>query len=354
MSKPLCQQGVCAACGIALLLLWQPSIAMGARQIGNVSNLFRTAYGTPPEDRQAALRVGEHVVSKEIVETAKDAALHIRFLDGSDFHLGSTSRATLDSFLYDPSSQNGKMTLLLKEGIFRFKTGQMKASGIRVLTPVALITPKGTEFTVQVLASGAMTVAVISGAVTITPLVATSEPRGPTTVTAPSAAQVLTDGTVQGSAQPPAQDDGIELLSRLALLETEGPPVTFAGPPTQASVIDTNLDQGQPTGGDDHGGLGGPTNGGSGNGGGSANGPGGPNGGSGGTSSGAGGSNGGPTSSGDNGDGSNDGGGGSDNGGSDNSDSGHADRSRAGGLDGANPGRGHRGPGVGTNNPSRR
>ena len=340
-------QSLCAACGIAMLWLWQPSPAMGARDIGNVNNLIRAAYGTPPEDRQAPLRRGEKVVSKEIVETVKDAALHIRFLDGSDFHLGSASRATLDSFLYDPSSQNGKMTLLLKEGIFRFKTGQMKASGIRVLTPVAVITPKGTEFIVQVLATGDMTVSVLSGSVTITPIALSADPRGPTTVTAPSTARVFNDGTVQGNAQPPVQDDGMELLSRLALLETEGPPVTFAGPPTQASVIESNPDQEGPSGGSDHGGPDGTAGGGSGGGGGGSNGGGASAGGPGGSTGGTGGS-------GDTGDGSNDGGGGSNDGGNDSSDGGRADKSRAGGLDGTSPGRGHRGPGVGTNNPSRR
>ena len=130
-----------AVFGFALFWLWHPAAGEAANEIGNVNNVRLTAYGTAPTEPRAAIRAGDQVVRKEVVETDTGAALHIRFVDDTDFHLGSFSRATLDNFLYDPQSHGGQMALLLKDGIFRLKTGQMKASGISVVTPVAIITP---------------------------------------------------------------------------------------------------------------------------------------------------------------------------------------------------------------------
>ena len=225
-----------AAFGIALL--WHPALAGASDEIGNVNNVMNVAYGTVPTRSRAELRAGEQVFSNQVLETTTGAALHIKFLDDSDFHLGSDSRATLDRFLYDPQSQGGQMSLLLKEGIFRFKTGQMKASGIQVVTAVAIITPKGTEFIVQVLASREIIVSVLSGAVEITPLAQTS---GPVTISAPDTAQVFGNGVMHGGVDPPVPDEGIELHAMLAALETEEPLVTEAGP-TEAVSPDAGPD----------------------------------------------------------------------------------------------------------------
>ena len=86
------------------------------------------------------------------------------------------------------------------------------------MTPVAVITPKGTEFIVQVLVTGEMVISVISGAVTISLLGATS---GPVSISAPDSARVLGIGLAQGGVEPPSLDEGIEILVRLDALETK-------------------------------------------------------------------------------------------------------------------------------------
>ena len=93
-----------------------------------MNNVRLTAYGTAPAEARAEIRAGEQVVRKEVVETDTGAALHIRFIDDTDFHLGSFSRATLDDFLYDPQSHGGQMALLLKEGIFRLMPSRTSPS----------------------------------------------------------------------------------------------------------------------------------------------------------------------------------------------------------------------------------
>ena len=152
----------------------QPATA--AAGIGLVRNVLDYAYGTPPEDMRQELFARDAVVANEVLETVETGALHINFLDGFDFRLGSSSRATLDKFIYDPSSEAGELTLSLKEGIFRLKTGRMKREGILVVTPVALIRVTGTDFMVQV--GDSIYVAVFDGSVSVEPLVAAAAAFG--------------------------------------------------------------------------------------------------------------------------------------------------------------------------------
>ena len=74
--------------------------ARTAEEIGTVEIVLVYAYGTPPADNRKALYIGDGVVTSEIVETVKKGALHIGFSDGSKFRLGSSSRATLDTFAH--------------------------------------------------------------------------------------------------------------------------------------------------------------------------------------------------------------------------------------------------------------
>ena len=164
-----------------------------APDIGRVKAVVLAAYGTPPAEGRKTLYTRDRVFTDEVLETAGKSALHITFLDKSIFRLGSSSRATLDRFVYDPGSKSGALTLNLKEGIFRIKTGKMKKEGIRVVTPVAVINVAGTDFIVQVFASGIIRVAVLEGRIVISPVFA-GAPQ--TTLEAPSRASIDGGGTV--------------------------------------------------------------------------------------------------------------------------------------------------------------
>ena len=80
--------------------------ARTAEEIGSVEIVLVYAYGTPPADNRKALYIEDDVVANEVVETVKKGALHIGFLDDSKFRLGSSSRATLNTFVY-PSRKSG-------------------------------------------------------------------------------------------------------------------------------------------------------------------------------------------------------------------------------------------------------
>ena len=182
--------------------------ARAETDIGQVQAVVSAAHGTPPERVRRPLYRWDDIFPNEIVETSRDSALHLRFLDQSVFRLGADSRATLDRYVYDPASGSGELTLNLKEGIFRIKTGEMKKEGVRVVTPVAVITVSGTDFIVAVL-STLIRIAVLDGEVSVAP----SAPGAPSAaLAAPARAQIDSRGEVTpygGSLSDPNLDDGV-------------------------------------------------------------------------------------------------------------------------------------------------
>ncbi len=188
---------------IATPLSFAPVIA--AEDIGRVKAVLLAAYGTPPAESRQTLYKSDDVFANEVVETRKKSALHLTFQDNTIFRLGAESRATIDTFIYDPDTESGEMTLILKEGIYRIKTGKMKKEGIRVVTPVAVITVAGTDFIVEVLADH-IRVAVLEGEVSISP---TAPGALQTVLAAPATGAIAGGGGVTRNVRPQS-DPGLE------------------------------------------------------------------------------------------------------------------------------------------------
>ena len=187
------------------------SIALGAGplsaagEIGNVHLVKVWALGTPAGGAQQPLYRADELFADELVETVEDGALHIRFLDNTKLRLGSASKVTLDSFVYDPATSAGELTADLGEGVFRFITGKLNNEGIEIRTPVAVIGVRGTDFIASV-TSSFLIVAVISGIVIVTPRVAGATS---TTVTAGQGVTVDAAGAVTAGTAGPVDDTGL-------------------------------------------------------------------------------------------------------------------------------------------------
>ena len=132
----------------------------------------QAAFGTPVNLQRRALEGAEEIFLNETVETYGGGALHIEFLDETDFRIGEDSRMILDAFVYDPEAGEGQLVVRLARGIFRIASGAMPKAGFRVVTPVATIGIRGTIFEVRVGDQGATTVSVFEGAVEVVPRLA--------------------------------------------------------------------------------------------------------------------------------------------------------------------------------------
>ena len=144
--------------------------ADAAGEIGTVKLVKVSAYGTPVGQRQREIFLRGDVTQNELVETVANGALHLEFRDSTEIRLGAQSRLVLDRFAYDPGRKSGELVANFSRGAMRFVTGRMDKAGFRVVTPVALIGVRGTDFTVRVDADGSTAVSVAEGEVEITPL----------------------------------------------------------------------------------------------------------------------------------------------------------------------------------------
>ncbi|MBM3585699.1 MAG: hypothetical protein FJX36_15185 [Alphaproteobacteria bacterium] len=98
---------------------------MALAEIGTVQHVAVWAYGTPPQGERLDLFLADDVVAEEVVEMVSGGALHIQFLDGTEFRLGSSSSVTLDSFVYDLATGEGEFAVDLTNGVFRVITGSL-------------------------------------------------------------------------------------------------------------------------------------------------------------------------------------------------------------------------------------
>jgi hypothetical protein len=139
--------------GLALGALATPPAS--AQSIGAVEDVISVAFATPPSPAnrtRVILRYG--VVSNELLETERGAAVGVKFVDDTVFRLGSDSRVRLDRFIYNPRATSGELTITLGRGAFRYISGQMPKDGVRIVTPSATIGIRGTDFVVIVGAAG--------------------------------------------------------------------------------------------------------------------------------------------------------------------------------------------------------
>lgn len=151
---------VLAVTGITFALAPQPA---EAELVGLVKRVVSDVYGTPPGfDREEKLPRFP-VVQDELLETGKDSAMLVEFLDKTTLTLGAGSRLTIDTMVYDPKSHDGTLVLNLSVGVLRFISGKMVNAGVRIVTPTANIGIRGSDALIIVLPDGSTTVNVFSG-----------------------------------------------------------------------------------------------------------------------------------------------------------------------------------------------
>jgi hypothetical protein len=197
------------AAGLAALLsalaMHPAAAADAAPVVGDVTAVTRWAWGTPPGDDRRDLFVGNEVVYRELLQTVEDGALHVHLVDATELRLGSGSSVMLDEFVYDPDADTGTLVATVAIGVARFITGATGKGRFIVETPVATVTPRGTEFSVWVEPDGSTRIWVQDGSVVVTP-----HEGEAAVVTEPEIVRVLTPASeVERNAIRPAPDPGM-------------------------------------------------------------------------------------------------------------------------------------------------
>src|SRR6266446_5758824 len=115
-------------------------LALLPQVIGNI----QTAIGCGTLRRASGIAVqvmvGDPVCQGDVIETAADGRIGIRFIDGTVFNLSRSTRVVLNEFLCDSNGTSHSALFGVTRGTFAFIAGQVAKTGcLRVDTPVGSI-----------------------------------------------------------------------------------------------------------------------------------------------------------------------------------------------------------------------
>jgi hypothetical protein len=127
-------------------------IATVTRLMGKV-----TARGADGVTR--ALKRGDAIYLKDVIETEANGFGQITFNDGTRFSLGRSATLIIESYLFDLEQQQGTMQATIVKGVFRYVSGQIGQLGgdtphTTLKTPVSTIGVRGSEIDLSVAEDG--------------------------------------------------------------------------------------------------------------------------------------------------------------------------------------------------------
>lgn len=148
-----------------VMILPGRSLAADEPGVGDVHDIVNVAYGTPPGEAREELELADAVYFNEVIETDGESALELVFTDESRLTMGENSSLIIDEFIYDPASGDGRSTLTLTRGAFRYVSGLMPKENVAINTPTMTAGIRGTELVFSVDGDGQSEMSVIEGEV---------------------------------------------------------------------------------------------------------------------------------------------------------------------------------------------
>jgi Uncharacterized protein conserved in bacteria len=142
-----------------------PSLALETENLGHVSRVQGEAFAL----HQGALLPlvhGTTVHRTDVLKTAPGARVEITMLDETRLTLGGDTMLALERYDLGRQQGPGAVLILLTKGAFRVITGQLTAlrgGPFEVLTPLATIGVRGTDFWGGMLAPDELGVLLLSG-----------------------------------------------------------------------------------------------------------------------------------------------------------------------------------------------
>jgi hypothetical protein len=130
--------------GVAALAQGQPQAGISAAVRGQVQV---AALGAAPGAVGRLAKSGEQIFIGDRIRSGATSAMQVVLLDETVFTIGADSDIVIDEFVYDPSTNVGKVSASVGRGAFRFITGkiaQNRPENMEVRTPNAVIGVRGT------------------------------------------------------------------------------------------------------------------------------------------------------------------------------------------------------------------
>lgn len=113
--------------------------------VGNIG----LAIGNITNQNGEVLKAGDKIYFGDIIKAEDQSKSQILLLDQTVITIGAKTSVTLDEFVYDPNSQEGKITTNIIEGSVKVLSGKISEKNpdnLIVKTPAGSIGTRGTEF----------------------------------------------------------------------------------------------------------------------------------------------------------------------------------------------------------------
>ena len=149
----------------ALIGIGSASASVPVETIGTVETVKLKAHSVPLTGQRRAIDTDDNIRQYDTIETVKDGAVSIQFIDETSLQVGGNSRLLIDEMVFDPATGDGSSVINLIEGTYFFVSGVLPKQNVEIRTPTATIGIRGTEFSVNVEANGATSVSVVEGLV---------------------------------------------------------------------------------------------------------------------------------------------------------------------------------------------
>lgn len=134
--------------GTTFLALSMPSLAQAqGAKIGVNSALKGDVTVQSGEMAAAQAVVSEPIFLDDSVNSAKSSTLQILLLDETTFTVGPSCELVIDKFVYNPNSNSNSMSAKVKNGAFRFMSGNVSRSQnstVEIDSPIASMGVRGT------------------------------------------------------------------------------------------------------------------------------------------------------------------------------------------------------------------
>ena len=120
--------------------------------VGSVTEQSGSAAQIKRGDNEIQSQKGDGVSMNDEITTAK-TKLGLTFVDDTKVSVSEQSTLVIDDFIYDPNARTGKLAMNVALGTVRYSSGAIAANSrenVKLRTPTATISVRGTDFTMTV------------------------------------------------------------------------------------------------------------------------------------------------------------------------------------------------------------
>ena len=133
-------------------MLFLVSLPSHADVVGNVTEQIGQEAKISRSKDTITVGTGTGIEMNDVITTSK-ARLGLTFVDNTKVAITAQSRLIIDDFVYDPKSGTGKLAMNIASGTVRYASGAIAHNNnenVRLRTPTATISVRGTDFTMTV------------------------------------------------------------------------------------------------------------------------------------------------------------------------------------------------------------